>query len=270
LAYRQVGADYGRLVIYFHGTPGSPDECEIFDGYGKTHNLSIVCYDRSAIDPQLHGSAYYQYLADEITDRAAGKAVDFIGFSIGAFIALQVCRVMNGSVRSLHLVSAAAPLDAGNFIDLAAGKAVFRLAQNHPSAFSWLAGLQGLLASVSPGLLFRLLFSSAAGEDKALVADGAFRTTISRALKTCLSRPKAYVRDIEAYVQPWKESMADISVDTVIWHGAEDNWSPVSMAVYLESALPNCSKITIQDGLSHYSCLYRSAPTICMSIDTSN
>lgn len=270
LTYRQFGADCGRPVFYFHGTPGSPDECQVFDRYGKAHNLTVICYDRSAIDPQLQGSAYYRRLADEIADRAAGKAVDFIGFSIGAFIALQVCRVMNGHVRSLHLISAAAPLDAGSFIDLAAGKAVFRLAQNHPSAFLWLARLQGLLANVSPGLLFRLLFTSAAGEDKVLIAEGAFQTTISRALKSCLSHPQAYARDIKAYVQPWKESLPDIAVNTFIWHGAEDNWSPVSMAIYLESVLPNCSKTTILDGLSHYSCLYRSAPTICMSIDTLN
>jgi len=267
LAYRQFGADHGQPVIYFHGTPGGPDECEVFDRYGKEHNLSIVCYDRSAIDPQLQGDAYYRLIAEEITAKAAGKPVDFIGFSIGAFIALQVCRAMNGNVRSLHLVSAAAPLDAGNFIDTAAGKAVFRLAQSNPSAFLWLARLQGLIARGFPGLLFNMLFSSAAGEDQALVADTAFRTTITRALKTCFSRhPQAYARDIEAYVQPWKESLPDIAATTCIWHGAEDNWSPVSMAVYLESALPNCSKITILDGLSHYSCLYQSAPTICRLI----
>lgn len=271
MEFSQYGAADGQPVIYFHGTPGSPDECEIFDVYGKQHQLTIICYDRSTIAPRLQGDAYYQCIADEIAHKVGDKPVDFIGFSIGAFIALQVCRAMNGNVRSLHLVSAAAPPDADNFIDLAAGKAVFRLAQNHPSAFSWLARVQGGLASMFPGLLLRMLFSSAAGEDKALAEDKTFRAAMTQTLKTCFKRDSlGYARDVIAYVQPWKATLADVSTDTYIWHSAEDNWSPVAMADYLSSALPDCSKITVLDGLSHYSCLYRSAPTICMSINTLN
>lgn len=271
IEFSQYGAADGQLVIYFHGTPGSPDECQMFDLHGKQHQLTIICYDRSTIAPGLQGDAYYQCIADEIAHKVGDKPVDFIGFSIGAFIALQVCRAMNGNVRSLHLVSAAAPPDADNFIDLAAGKAVFRLAQNHPSAFSWLARVQGGLASMFPGLLLRMLFSSAAGEDKALAEDKTFRAAMTQTLKTCFKRDSlGYARDVIAYVQPWKATLADVSTDTYIWHGAEDNWSPVAMADYLSSALPDCSKITVLDGLSHYSCLYRTAPTICLSIKALN
>jgi len=270
LPYRQFGATDGHPVIYFHGTPGSAEECQVFDRYGKENNLSIICYDRSTIDLQLEDVVYYQRMADEITDRIAGKPVDFVGFSIGGFVALQVCRAMNGKVRSLHLISAAAPLDADNFIDLMAGKAVFRLAQHFPFTFLLLIRLQGLLAQIFPDQLFRMLFASAKGEDKILVADKAFQSMMNRGLKTCFNHPKAYARDIKAYVQPWKESLSDISVSTTIWHGAEDNWSPASMAVYLQLALPNCSKMEILGRLSHYSCLYRVAQTICLTINTLN
>ncbi len=271
IEFSQFGAADGRPVIYFHGTPGSPDECEIFDLHGKQHQLSIISYDRSTIAPSLQGDAYYQCIAEEIANKVGDKPVDVIGFSIGAFIALQVCRAMNGKVRSLHLVSAAAPPDAGNFIDAAAGKTVFRLAQQHPAAFLRLARMQGWLANWFPGQLLRMLFASAAGEDRALLADQAFRTMMMKMLKTCFKRDSlGYARDIIAYVQPWTATLAEIGVDTHIWHGAEDNWSPLAMADYLASALPGCSKITVLDGLSHYSCLYRTAPTICRSIEALN
>ncbi|OHX37038.1 alpha/beta hydrolase [Methylomonas sp. LWB] len=271
IAFSQFGAADGQPVIYFHGTPGSPDECEIFDLHGKQHQLTIICYDRSTIAPRLQGDAYYQCIAEEIANKVGANPVDFIGFSIGAFIALQVCRAMNGQVRSLHLVSAAAPMDAGNFIDAAAGKAVFRLAQNHPSAFLRLARVQGWLARRFPGLLLRILFSSATGEENTLAEDKTFRTAMTKTLKTSFKRDSlGYARDIIAYVQPWKATLADISVDTHIWHGAADNWSPVAMADYLASALPGCSNITILDGLSNYSCLYRTAPAICQSIKALN
>jgi pimeloyl-ACP methyl ester carboxylesterase len=115
-----------------------------------------------------------------------------------------------------------------------------------------------------PHALFRLLFASAAGGDKALVADLEFQTDITKVLRKCFrGRVRGYARDIGAYVQPWKATLATVSVKTFIWHGAEDNWSPKLMAEYLKSAIPGCTLVTIYDGLSHYSCLYRAAPAIC-------
>jgi len=267
LAYRQFGADNGRLVVYFHGTPGAPEECAVFDQYGKKNNLTFISYDRFSIDPVLEDSAYYQFLADQITAKAAGKAVDLVGFSIGGFIALQVCRYMSSHVRNLHLVSAAAPLEAGNFIDGMAGKSVFRLAQKHPLVFHLLARVQGLVASACPGLLFRMLFASAVGEDKTLAANDTFKTAITKILKLSYSNFAAgYARDIAAYVQPWQDTLSGAETKTHIWHGSEDNWSPAAMAEYWQSALPGCGSVTILDGLSHYSCLYRAAPAICIQL----
>jgi len=271
LTYRQFGADDGQRVVYFHGTPGAPEECAVFDQYGKDNNLTFISYDRFSIDSALEGTAYYQRLADEIADKAAGKAVDLVGFSIGGFIALQVSRLMGTNVRSLHLVSAAAPLDAGNFIDRAAGKSVFRLAQQHPFAFHFLVRLQGLIAAVRPGLVFRMMFANAAGEDKRLAASNEFQNAITGILKLCFTHHAAgYARDVRAYVQPWKDTLSGIGVDTHIWHGAEDNWSPAAMAAYLASAIPGCTSTEIFNGLSHYSCLYRAAPEICHQLGASS
>jgi pimeloyl-ACP methyl ester carboxylesterase len=264
LKIKQFGASHGKLAIYFHGAPGAPEEGKIFDMDAKGHDLTVLCFDRFAIDPSLTGEAYYQLLAAEITKQAAGRQVNFIGFSIGAFIALQTCRYMPNGVRSLHLVSAAAPLEAGNFLPAMAGKQVFQLAKAAPALFLLLSYWQGLLAWLAPKALFRLLFASAAGGDKALAADPEFQASITPVLRSCfLRRVRGYARDIGAYVQPWNATLANISVDTHIWHGDEDNWSPPQMVHYLASAIPGCSSTQGFSGLSHYSCLYRAAPEIC-------
>jgi len=57
--------------------------------------------------------------------------------------------------------------------------------------------------------------------------------------------------------------LADMTVDTQLWQGDEDNWSPPQMAHYLASAMAGHSSTTSFSGLSHYSCLYRAAPEIC-------
>ncbi|MBL8513504.1 MAG: alpha/beta hydrolase [Betaproteobacteria bacterium] len=264
LKFSQFGSENGRIVIYFHGAPGAPEECEVFDPIGKKHGLTFICFDRFSVDYSINGETYYKLLAEEISKKAAGRQVDVIGFSIGAFAALQTCRYMASGVKTLHLVSAAAPLDAGDFIEAMAGKQVFRLAKVFPALFILLSYWQGLLARLFPDALFRLLFASAAGDDKALAADGEFQSGITKVLRSCfIGRVRGYARDIGAYVRPWKTTLSEVSVNTYIWHGAEDNWSPASMADYLGSTIPGCTSTKIFSGLSHYSCLYRATPEIC-------
>ena len=264
MKYSKFGADNGRMVIYFHGAPGAPEECRIFDLDGKKCGLTFICFDRFSVDSSTAGESYYRLLAGEISKKAAGKPVDVIGFSIGAFIALQTCRYLPNGVGNLHLVSSAAPLEAGDYLETMAGKQVFRLAKTFPTLFILLSYWQELVALLFPGALYRLLFASAAGADKALAADREFQSGITRALRSCfVGRVRGYARDIGAYVRPWKTTLPEIFVNTHIWHGAEDNWSPAAMAEYLESAIPGCTQIKIYDGLSHYSCLYRAAPEIC-------
>jgi pimeloyl-ACP methyl ester carboxylesterase len=271
LKFSQFGADNGRLVIYFHGAPGAPDECAIFDRYGKEHDLRFICFDRFSVDTSKTGVVYYQLLAQEILKQAAGEKVDIVGFSIGAFIAIQTCCHLANRVRNLHLVSAAAPLEAGDFLNAMAGKQVFQLAKAFPDLFVLLSYWQSLLALLFPKALFRLLFASATGSDKALSVDQTFQSSITKILRSCfIGRIQGYVRDIRAYIQPWKDTLADIDVNTTIWHGADDNWSPVAMAEYLQSAIPGWISTEIFIGLSHYSCLHRAAPEICRQLDVTS
>ncbi|BCO27492.1 hypothetical protein MIZ03_2380 [Rhodoferax lithotrophicus] len=264
---RQFGSTHGKLVVYFHGAPGAPEEGQLFDLEAQKHGLTVLCLDRFAIPAALTGEAYYRFLAEEIAKASGEQPVDFIGFSIGTFIALQTCRYMPNGVRSLHLVSAAAPLEAGNFLPAMAGQQVFRLAKAAPALFMLLSYWQSLLAWLAPKALFRLLFASAAGADKALAADPEFQARITPILRSCFwGRVRGYVRDVEAYVQPWSAILADIAAPTHLWHGDADNWSPPQMAHYLASAIPGAAATPSFSGLSHYSCLYRAVPEICRGL----
>ncbi|MDD2925819.1 alpha/beta hydrolase [Rhodoferax sp.] len=258
------GATHGKLVVYFHGAPGAPEEFQIFDQEAQKHGLTVFCLDRFAVNPAVTGEAYYQLLAKEIARQAAGQPVDVIGFSIGAFIALQTCRYLPHGVKSLHLVSAAAPLEAGAFLPTMAGQQVFRLAKAAPALFLLLSYWQSLLAWLAPQALFRLLFASAAGADQALAADPEFQAGITPILRACFrQRVRGYARDVVAYVQPWSATLADMAVPTQLWHGDADNWSPPQMAQYLASAIAGHTSSQSFSGLSHYSCLYRAVPEIC-------
>lgn len=275
LKFSQYGSDNGQLVIYFHGAPGSIEECAIFDSHAKANNLTLICFDRFSVDASIVGEEYYQTLANKIlflvNDKRSRGKVDIIGFSIGAFVALQTCRYLNDNVRNLHLISAAAPLEAGDFLSKMAGKQVFQLAKTFPLLFELLSYWQSVLAKYFYNALFRLLFADVMGKDKELVVNSEFQSTIIKILKSCFTdNIQGYIREIKTYVKPWKNTLSKITVNTHIWHGAEDNWSPLLMASYLKSALPNCSHLEMVDGLSHYSCLYETAEKICNHLGKSH
>jgi pimeloyl-ACP methyl ester carboxylesterase len=253
-----------RIVVYFHGTPGSPEECAIFDALGKIYDLKFICIDRYSINIALSGDAYFQHIANQIVTLTKGLTITLIGFSIGAFVALQISRNLSLIEHSLHLISPAAPLDAGDFLPTMAGKRVFMLAKSYPKVLQLIINGQGLLAAHSPGLLFELLFSNAAGADKILKTDLKFKSAIEQNLRYCfIKQPQGYLRELQAYVQPWQASLNQIHAETTLWHGSEDNWSPVAMAEYLASAIPNCKRYELIKDLSHYTCLVHSVAQIC-------
>ena len=261
------GASEGRLAVYFHGAPGAPEECALFDRQGQTDGLVFVSLDRFAADSALQGEGYYRALASEILACAGTAQVHLVGFSIGAFVALQTSRHMQGRAASLDLISSAAPLQAGDFLPEMAGRQVFQLAQRWPWLFLLLSRWQSCLARFAPGLLFRLLFASARAADQQLLASESFRSRTTEQLRQCFDgRMTGYVRDVQAYVAPWSSSLSGIKSRVRIWHGAEDNWSPVAMAEYLGTALSCCEQVQILPGLSHYSCLLQVVPQVCAAI----
>ncbi|MDN5513860.1 MAG: alpha/beta hydrolase [Pseudomonas sp.] len=262
--FSEYGNPAGKPIVYFHGVPGWPSEASVFDAPAREQGLRILCFDRFTIDHSITGTDYYRQIAQAISETVQGARVDFIGFSLGAHAALEVAALMSGQVRSQHLVSAAAPLDGGDFLDQMAGKAVFSLAQRSPGLLQWLVKCQALLAKRAPQLLFRMLFARAQGQDRELVKSPEFRALICQVLQQCFAQgTTGYTRDIQQYLQPWSAGAFTSEVNICLWHGTQDNWSPFSMSAYLAECFSSNARIERMEGLSHYSCLYAAAPMIC-------
>jgi pimeloyl-ACP methyl ester carboxylesterase len=267
LAFSEYGDPKGKTVIYFHGAPGGPEECSIFDIHARQHGLRLVCYDRFSIDSRLKEDAYYKYLADVIVANTSGEKVDLVGFSIGCHVAINTSLYLGDSVGKLHLVSAGAPLDGDDFLPDMAGKTVFSIAMKYPIMFTLLSHWQALLSKLAPRALFKMLFASATAQDKVLSKTTKFQEYMLPILSYCFSANlRGYIREISQYVTPWKASVFNCNSATHIWHGLNDNWSPVAMAKYLDENLSNSSTITIFDGLSHYSCLNAAVSEICAQL----
>ncbi len=225
--------------------------------------VRLVSIDRSATDLSLEGADYFGALARRVDDLAQGGAVRLVGFSLGASVALRAAAHVEARVAGIDLISGAAPLESGDFLDAMAGKPVFQMAVRSPAGFRRLTAAQGWLARWAPGVLLGMLFRGAAAADRTLAGQPWFRSDLGRILQASLGAGAAgYRRDVEAYVRPWAAEVAHVGAEVRVWHGAADTWSPPGMVAGFAAVLPRPPETRILPGLSHYSCLFEAMPKI--------
>jgi pimeloyl-ACP methyl ester carboxylesterase len=242
------------VIIYLHGTPGSPDELAYF----APHSATIYAPDRFALGLEL------DELAAHLAERFPGEPLHLIGFSMGSFVAMQMAHRLDAQVVKLDLVSAVAPFETGDYLDDAVGGPLFKLARSGSPLFGFVVGLQKLMARLAPSLLYSFLFAKSQGGDATLARNPAFKRAVKEILISSLGKGSAgYAREMRLVTKPWAEIVPQITVPTTLWHGSADNWSPPAMADYLASHLPNITADHRIEGGSHYSVLQRALAAYC-------
>ncbi|MFM7027296.1 MAG: alpha/beta fold hydrolase [Chakrabartia sp.] len=239
-------ADPLPRIAYFHGLPGGAGEWQC-----------CAPPDLFAFAPDRNAATNPAALARRVLDNCHHENLILIGFSLGAPIALAVARELGERVAQIHLISPAAPLHLGHFLDDMAGGGLFRLARSSPTLFKMVARFESLLARTMPFFLLDRLFASAVGEDRALRCDPAFRQAMAAILREGLGRdPSGFVAEVRAYVSDWRDDLSRARAPVTIWQGDLDSWTPPSMAEALATALPGPVTLHRLPGCAHYSTLY--------------
>lgn len=240
-------------TFYFHGQPGAAGELALF---GEGVRPDWVVLNRAGLPRRSGSETGFDDLARQVRAAAAQSPARLIGFSLGAYVALEVAHRVTDVPLTIDLVSAAAPLQCGDFLEGMAGKPVFSLASRFPGLLGALTRGQSGLAHVAPQRLVSALFASAQGRDKELAADPAFRRNMAMLLRCSLGPGRlAYLGEIKSYVRDWSPLLPLIAHPVTLWHGTEDNWSPPAMADALAMRLGNVDALHKIEGTSHYSTL---------------
>lgn len=249
-------------VIYCHGLPGSAAELHLFGG-GQPDGLPAICLDRLMAGDGL-GDGQERLLAafDAVRGRVGRPTVRLAGFSLGAMSALHIAAKRPEAIERLDLISAAAPLELGDFLPSMAGKAVFTAATTSPGALRRLGRAQSFLNAVAPGLLMKVMFAGVGPSEQALLANADFRAMVRDGLSKSLGSSRwAYEDELRTYVRPWSEVLSGVRCPVRLWHGDEDRWAPLDMARALAQALP-AAQVVVLPGLGHFGALKRALPDI--------
>lgn len=243
-------------IIYFHGLPGSDQEIALFGTEVAACAKGFHVVDRTSARIGSSSADYFKQIAADIKREFPGTPLRLIGFSLGASAALRTAPYLDEQVRHIDLVSAAAPLDLGNYLERMAGAAIFKIARTSPFMFGMLASAQSAMATLLPRQIQSMLFASAQGADVSLAENPEFMAGMDQVLQQCLGKGlPGYRREILLYTENWLPELDHVTAPVSLLHGKADNWSPVAMAEDLAQRLPTCRNLQILDGQSHYSAL---------------
>ena len=91
--------------------------------------------------------------------------------------------------------------------------------------------------------------------DKRVVADRGIRSMLVKAYAEAMrTSDYGWIDDALAFCSPWGFDPAAVTVPVLLWHGANDVFSPASHARWLASRIPNATVI-VQAGAAHFGAL---------------
>jgi pimeloyl-ACP methyl ester carboxylesterase len=260
LAVEVSGTGAGSPVFLLHGTPGSRNGPKPRGSLLYRLGVQLISYDR----PGYGGSTRYE--GRRVADAAAD--VEAIADALG----LETFAVVGRSGGGPHALACAALMR-----DRVARTAVL-VSLAHPGAtdLDWFAGMNNdnardfsaaredeasLIANLrrradatlrDPESLLDVLSAQMTEPDLRIVSDVSFRRMLaSTYLEALRDGPYGWIDDVLALRVDWGFAVDAIDCPVRLWHGEQDNFSPVSHARWLARRIP-AAEVQVQPGSAHF------------------
>jgi pimeloyl-ACP methyl ester carboxylesterase len=256
----ELGDQRGAPVFLLHGTPGS--RLGPFPRPMLLYQLGIrlIAFDR----PGYGGS-------DRLPGRTvADAATDVV--AIADALGLERFAVLGRSGGGPHALACAALLP-----DRTTRAAVLvGLAPSQADGLDWFDGMTtsnvraytaareggGAVAErllptaerirTDPQSLLAGLHDELTAADRRVVGDVAIRRMlIDNYAEAFRHSADGWIDDVLAFASPWGFDPADIRIPTLVWHGANDAFSPARHSVWLGTRIPSATLI-VRPGASHF------------------
>jgi pimeloyl-ACP methyl ester carboxylesterase len=263
LSTQLYGDPDGRPVFLLHGTPGSRLGPHPRSAVLNRLGVRLISFDRPGYggSDRLAGrrvaDAAHDVLA--IADAYGLRKFAVVGRSGGGPHALACAALLPERVTRAAILVSLAPRGADG-LDWFDG-----MAQSNVTEFTAAAdGYEGIAAHTramadairaDPASLIAQLQSDLPDPDRRVVADRGIRSmlieTYAEAMRTS---EYGWIDDAIAFCSPWGFEPEAVTVPVLLWHGANDVFSPVSHAGWLAGRIPSAT-VVVQAGAAHFGAL---------------
>ncbi len=260
IAFDVNGAAHGYPIFLLHGTPGSRNGPAPRPSVLYRLGVRLICYDRpgygkSTRHPRrrvLDAARDVAAIADEL--RLDEFSV--VGRSGGGPHALACAALLPERVRKAAVLVSVAPSDAHglDWYDGMTDSNVEEYGRARQGADVLAAELsaRGELIREDPESLLQFLEPELTMSDRRILRDPAIRRLLTGTYAEALRQgPEGWIDDILALREPWGFDLTKIDVPVLLWHGADDVFSPVAHTRWLASQIPG-AQVEVQHGAAHF------------------
>lgn len=255
LAYTDTGDRSGTPILYMHGLPSCrlshPDEA-----VSRSLGARVITPDRPGFgrsDPRV-GRSLLDW-ADDVAELADALSLDrfaVAGVSGGGPLALACARTLGDRVTAAAVLGGSGPTTAPGALEGMAfeRRAGYWLARNTPGLFRVVAAWRGDPRR-DPEAFYRIYTRHNPPSDQAILSrpevKERYMASYAEATRQGLD---AFVWEVQLVSRDWGFELSDVEVPVGIWHGAEDNSTPVGMARAMARDIPG-AELRIVEGIGH-------------------
>ncbi|MCA9259554.1 MAG: alpha/beta hydrolase [Planctomycetales bacterium] len=261
LQFTEYGDPGGRLVLFFHGTPGSCRDAAVVEDNMRAGRIRLITPSRPGLGRSTYqpGRAILDWPSDvdQLVTAVAGPGAHFsiLAMSGGTPYALATARAFPNRVEQVVIASGYAPPEA----KVPATKVARTLdfVERRPRIARAGIDVLGRIMDRRPEAALAHVSKSWSEGDRRLVEcrPDLKREVIATLREATRCGPAGVTRDAQLLGSCWGFNVRDVpAVPISIYHGCDDAVAPVQMAHWLHRQLPQ-SQLTVYVGAGHLSTL---------------
>jgi pimeloyl-ACP methyl ester carboxylesterase len=263
LSTQIYGDPDGKPVFLLHGTPGSRIGPHPRGTVLHRLGVRLIAFDRPGYgdSDRFEGRRVADAAADvlAIADAFDLEKFAIMGRSGGGPHALACAALLPDRLTKVAVLVGIAPRGAVG-LDWYDGMTQSNISEYTAAAngYEMLAAMTEAAADAvraNPASLLASLQIEMPDPDRRVVTDPGIRALLLKSYAEALrTSADGWIDDVLAFHLPWEFDPATISIPVLLWHGAIDNLSPVSHAMWLAQRIASAT-VVVQAGAAHFSAL---------------
>lgn len=260
LAVESLGDPRGRPVFLLHGMPGSRVGPHPRSTVLYRLGVRLISYDRPGYgdSTRLPGRRVSAAAADVRTIADDLGLGDFavLGRSGGGPHALACAALLPERVTRVAVLVGLAPRNATG-LDWYAGMTpsnvrAYREAERGHDRIADAMEFRSQQIKSDPVRLLKGLRPELSPADREVVADSGLRRMLQSNYREAFRHgADGWIDDVLAFTADWGFKVEDIAVPSWLWHGADDQFSPVDHSRWLADHIPG-AELFLQPGAAHF------------------